>query len=48
MYPFWVEKQDELLIIRHDEECPGFGSGELITENIFRKLLASAIEAIES
>ncbi len=46
MYPFWVERQDALLIIRHDEDCPGFGFGEPINENIFRRLLALAIEAM--
>ena len=48
MYPFWVERQDALLIVRHDDECPGFDSGEPVTENIFRKLMSEAIEAMES
>ena len=48
MYPFWVETQDALLILRYDYDCPGFGSGETVTENIFRKLMAVAIETMES
>jgi Fe-S-cluster containining protein len=48
MYPFWVERQDALLIVRHDDDCPGIGSGEPVTENVFRKLLAVAIDALES
>jgi Fe-S-cluster containining protein len=47
MYPFWVERQDTLLIIRHDDDCPGFGSGEPVTENVFRKLITLAIEDME-
>ena len=43
MYPFWVEKQGDLFIIRYDDACPGFIKGKKIPEEYFQEFLKTAI-----
>jgi len=43
MYPLWVEREGDLLIIRVDGDCPGLGSGEELDEVFFRLSLGLAV-----
>ncbi len=43
MYPLWVEREGDLLIVRIDEDCPGLGSGEELDEDLFRRALGLAV-----
>jgi len=42
MYPFWVERSDDLLIIRADNVCPGT-SGKPLSEAFYSGLLRRAV-----
>jgi Fe-S-cluster containining protein len=43
MYPFWIEKKDNLFIIRFDTDCIGLGSGVHLKEKFYQDLITFAI-----
>lgn len=47
MYPFWLEKQEDLFVFGIDGDCPGQGNGKLLDEEFFRKLLQMALESMD-
>ncbi|MBN1682164.1 YkgJ family cysteine cluster protein [Candidatus Bathyarchaeota archaeon] len=44
MYPFWIERKNDVFIIRLDNDCKGFGTGDNLTEEFYKKLIAFAIK----
>jgi Fe-S-cluster containining protein len=47
MYPFWVERQGDALIIHTDPECLGIGEGPELNEDFYRELLAYALTQMD-
>lgn len=47
MYPFWLEKQDNLFVFGVDVDCPGQGDGDQLDESFFRELLQMALESMD-
>ncbi len=43
MYPFWVERSEDLFIVRADGACPGVGGGKPLGEAFFSGLLGRAV-----
>jgi len=43
MYPFWIERKDEVFIIRFDSNCKGFGIGQHLSEKFYQNLITYAI-----
>jgi len=43
MYPFWVERYGDLLVVRADGACPGVCGGKLLGDEFFAELLRRAI-----
>ena len=46
MYPFWLEKQDDIFVFGIDHECPG-KKGESLGEDFFAGLLDMALRAMD-
>jgi len=46
-YPFWIERNDEVFMIRPDMNCQGIGKGHELEEGFFRKLLKKALEEVD-
>lgn len=47
MYPFWLEKQEDVFVFGIDVDCPGQGKGPVLEEDIFQRLLQLALEAMD-
>lgn len=47
MYPFWLEKQDDIFVFGVDPDCPGRGDGKNLGEEFFRELLMNALDAMD-
>jgi Fe-S-cluster containining protein len=47
MYPFWLERQDDVFVFGVDPDCPGQGEGRLLDERFFRELLVMALDAMD-
>jgi len=47
MYPFYVERHEDVYVIGVDEGCPGVGEGETLTEEFFAGLLGYALDEVE-
>ena len=45
MYPFWLEKQEDMFVFGIDKDCPGNGQGEYLEEGFFKTLLEMALES---
>jgi Fe-S-cluster containining protein len=47
MYPFWLEKQEDVFVFGVEKDCPGNGQGDYLEENFFRALLKMALESMD-
>ncbi len=47
MYPFWLERQDDLFMFGIDADCPGRGEGDVLGEDFFRGLLTMALDSMD-
>ena len=47
MYPFWLEKQEDIFVFGVDTDCPGQGTGDVLDEDFFQCLLKMALEAMD-
>jgi Fe-S-cluster containining protein len=47
MYPFYVERRGDVYVIGVDDECPGVGEGEALSEEYFAGLLGFALDQME-
>ena len=47
MYPFWLEKQEDVFVFGVDKDCPGNGQGDYLEDGFFRALLKMALESMD-
>jgi uncharacterized protein len=47
MYPFWLEKQEDVFVFGIDPDCSGIGKGRDLDEGFFRNLLDYALKAMD-
>ncbi len=47
MYPFWLDRQEDVFVFGVDVGCPGTDKGELLDEDFFRVLLKMALESMD-
>jgi Fe-S-cluster containining protein len=47
MYPFWVERNENVFQIKVDENCSGFDKGKILDEDFFKELLSYSLYQIE-
>lgn len=46
-YPFWVERHEEIFMIRADPNCPGIGEGRELGEVFFQNLLKFVLDYMD-
>ncbi len=47
MYPFWLEKQEDVFVFGVDKDCPGNSQGDYLEDGFFRALLKMALESMD-
>ena len=47
MFPFWLERKEDVFVFEVDIDCPGTGEGELLEEDFFKVLLKMALESMD-
>lgn len=47
MYPFWLEKHEEVFVFGIDPECSGISKGKELDEEFFKNLLYYALKAMD-
>jgi hypothetical protein len=47
MYPFWIERNENVFQINVDENCSGFDKGKILDEGFFKELLSYSLYQIE-
>lgn len=47
MYPFWLEKHEDIFVFGMDPECSGIGKGKELDETFFKNLLNYALKAMD-
>lgn len=47
MYPFWLERRDDVFVFGVDGDCKGIGQGEKKGEDFFRDLLRVALGSMD-
>jgi Fe-S-cluster containining protein len=47
MYPFWVEKENDIFYIYVDASCPGINNGKTLDEKYYRNLLIFALAQMD-
>jgi Fe-S-cluster containining protein len=47
-YPFWIERKENMFMIRADSDCPGVGEGDKLGEEFFKKLLRNVLDHMEN
>ncbi len=48
MYPFYIERKGDTLVIRYDESCSGINIGEPLTVDFYKKILSEGIRLREA
>ncbi|MBD3207082.1 hypothetical protein GF319_12170 [Candidatus Bathyarchaeota archaeon] len=46
-YPFWIERHEQIFMIRADPSCPGIGEGTEIGEVFFQNLLKFVLDYMD-
>lgn len=47
LYPFWINRKGNLLIVRVDDSCSGLGRGEPLTEKFYKQLVGMSVRLKE-
>jgi Fe-S-cluster containining protein len=48
MYPFWIERKDDIFFIKVSEQCPGLNKGKILLKDFYKTLLCYALNQTNS